>query len=54
MTKREAATFALFDNYSQGCFIKNNIIEGLGASNRKTEIIIKALIGNQEVASIVT
>ena len=41
------------DNCSQVCFIKNNTREGLGASGRKTEIIIKTLNGNQEVASTV-
>ena len=52
-TKREVSTFAMLDNCSQGCFIKNNIRERLGASGRKTEIIIKTLNGNQEVASTV-
>ena len=48
---REVSTFAMLDNCSQGCFIKNNI--RLGASGRKTKIIIKTLNGNQEVASTV-
>ena len=48
-TKREVSTFAMLDNVSQGCFIKNNIRE----SDRKTEIIIKTLSGDQEVASVV-
>ena len=52
-TKREVSTFAMLDNCSQGCFIKNNIRKGLGAGGRKTEIIIKTLNGNQEVASTV-
>ena len=52
-TKREVSTFAMLDNCSQGCFIKNNIRERLGASGRKTEIIIKTLNGDQEVASTV-
>ena len=43
----------MLDNCSQGCFIKNNIRERLGASGRKTEIIIKTLNGDQEVASTV-
>ena len=50
-TKREVSTFAMLDNCSQGCFIKNNIRERLGASGRKTEIIIETLNGDQEVAS---
>ena len=50
-TKREVSTFAMLDNCSQGCFIKNNIRERLGASGRKTETIIKTLTGDQEVAS---
>ena len=41
----------MLDNCSQGCFIKNNIRERLGASGRKTKIIIKTLNGDQEVAS---
>ena len=52
-TKREVLTFAMLDNCSQGCFIKNNIRERLGASGRKTEIIIKTMNGDQEVASTV-
>ena len=43
----------MLDNCSQGCFIKKNIRKGLGAGGRKTEIIIKTLNGNQEVASTV-
>ena len=50
-TKREVSIFAMLDNCSQGCFIKNNIRERLGASGRKTEIIIETLNGDQEVAS---
>ena len=53
VTKREVSTFAMLDIYSQGCFIKNNIRERLGASGRKTEIIIKTLNGDGEVASTV-
>ena len=34
-TKREVSTFALLDNCSQGCFIKNNIRERLGARRQK-------------------
>ena len=52
-TKREVSTFAMLDNCSRGCFIENNIKERLGASGRKTEIIIKTLNGDQEVASTV-
>ena len=40
-TKREVSTFAMLDNCTQGCFIKNSIRERLGVSGRKTEIIIK-------------
>ena len=42
-TKKEVSTFAMLDNCSQG---KNNIRERLGASGRKTEIIIKTLNGD--------
>ena len=52
-TKREVSTFGMLDNCSQGCFIKNNIRERLGASGRKTEIVIKTLNMDQEVASTV-
>ena len=52
-TKRKVSTFAMLDNCSQGCFIKNSIRGRLGVSSRKTEIIIKTLNGNQEVASTV-
>ena len=52
-TKREVSPFAMPDNCSKGCFIKNSIRERLGASGRKTEIIIKTLNGDQEVASTV-
>ena len=48
-TKREVSTFAMLDNCSQGCFIKNNIRERLGVRSRKTEIITKTLNGDQEV-----
>ena len=50
-TKREVSTFAMLDNCSQGCFIKNNIRERLGVRSRKTEIITKTLNGDQEVES---
>ena len=43
----------MLDNCSQSCFIKTNIKERLGASGRKTEIIVKTLTGDQEVASTV-
>ena len=52
-TKRDVSTFAMLDNCSQGCFIKNSIKERLRVSGRKTEIIIKILNGDQEVASTV-
>ena len=44
-TKREVSAFVMLDNCSQGCFIKNNVRERLGASGRKTEIMIKTLNG---------
>ena len=52
-TKREVSTFAMLDNCSQGCFIKNSIRERLGVSGGKREIIMKTLNGDQEVASTV-
>ena len=51
--KMKVSTFAMLDNCSQGCFIKNSIRERLGAKGRKTQIIIKTLNGDQEVASTV-
>ena len=50
--RREVSTFAMLDNCSQDCFIKSNT-KRLGASGRKTEIIIKTLNGDQEVKEIV-
>ena len=44
-TKGEVSTLVMLDNCSQGCFIKNNLRERLGASGRKTEIMIKTLDG---------
>ena len=38
-TKREVSRLAMLDNRMQGCFMKNNIREKLGASGRKTKII---------------
>ena len=52
-TKWEVSTFTMLDNCSQGCFIKNSKRQRLGASSKKTEIIIKTLNGDQEVASTV-
>ena len=52
-TKREVSTSAMLDNCIQGCFIKNSIRKRLGASGRKTEVIIKTLSRYQEVASTV-
>ena len=52
-TKKEVSKFAMLDNCSQGCFIKNKIRERLGASGRKTEIIIKTSNRDQENASTV-
>ena len=43
----------MFDNCSQGCFIKSNIRGRLGARGRKTEIIIKTLNEDQEFAPTV-
>ena len=50
-TKREVSTFAMRDNCSQECFIKNNIRKRLWVCSRKTEIITKTLNGDQEVES---
>ena len=52
-TKRNVSKFAMLDNCSQSCFIKNSRRERLRASGRKTEIIIKTSNGDQEVASAV-
>ena len=48
-SKKQISTYAVLDNCSQGCFVKDSIIKNLGADGRKTEITIKALNGEQKV-----
>ena len=52
-TKKQISTYAMLDNCSQGCFVKDSIIKNLGADGRKTEITIKALNGEQKMKSTV-
>ena len=52
-TKREVSTLSALNNCGQGCFIENSIRERLGASGRKTEMIINISDGDQDVTSTV-
>ena len=50
-TKNEVSTLAMLDKCSQGAFMKESIKKRLGASGRKTEIMIKTLNGKQNIES---
>ena len=52
-TKKQISTYAVLDNCSQGCLIKDSIRKNLGVDGRKTEITIKTLYCEQEVNSTV-
>ena len=52
-SKKQISTYAMLDNCSQGCFVKDSIRKNLGANGRKTEITIKTLNGEQKMKSTV-
>ena len=37
-TKKQSSTYAMLDNCSQGCFMKDSIRKNIGADGRKTQI----------------
>ena len=52
-TKKEISTYAMLDNCSQGCFIKENLKRRFRVTGSKTAIIIKTLNGEEEIESSV-
>ena len=46
-TKKQTSAYAILDNWSQGCFIKDSIKENLGVDGKKIEITTKTLHGEQ-------
>ena len=46
-TKKQTSAYAILENWSQGCFIKDSIREDLGVDGRKIEITTKTLHGEQ-------
>ena len=50
-TKKQISAYAMLDNCSQGCFMKDSIRKNIGAYGRKTQITIKTLNDEQKMKS---
>ena len=45
-------TYAMLDNCSQGSFIRDELIEGLGITGRKLQVILESLTAEQSEDTI--
>ena len=52
-SNKQISTYAMLDNCSQGCFMKDSIRTNLGADGRKIEVTIKTLNNEQKMKSTV-
>ena len=51
-SKKMFKTYAMLDNCSQGSFIRDELIEGLGITRRKLQLILESLTAEQSEDTI--